>query len=46
MISNIKLYNNAIGNKKGTFETEIKLRDGGYYNPVKYFTSEKFNTSP
>lgn len=42
-ISNVKIYNNAVGNKIGEFETEIKLRDGGYYKPVKYFTNDKFN---
>jgi len=42
-ISNVKIYNNAVGNYEGEFETEIKLRDGGYYKPVQYFTNDKFN---
>jgi FkbM family methyltransferase len=42
-IKNVKLYNNAVGNITGEFETEIKLRDGGYYKPVKYYTNDKFN---
>lgn len=42
-INNVKLYNNAIGNQTGEYETEVKLRDGGYYKPVKYFTEDKFN---
>ncbi len=42
-IHNIVLYNNAVGNTIGEFETETKLRDGGYYKPVKYFTADKFN---
>lgn len=42
-ILNVQLYNNAIGNKTGQYETEIKLRDGGYFKPVKYYTDDKFN---
>ena len=42
-ITNVKPYCNAVGNCEGEFETEIKLRDGGYYKPVQYFTNDKFN---
>jgi FkbM family methyltransferase len=42
-LTNVKLFNNAIGNKIGEFETEIKLRDGGYYKPIAYYTDDKFN---
>lgn len=42
-ISNVKLYNNAVGNQSGEYETEVKLRDCGYYKPIKYFSEDKFN---
>ncbi len=42
-INNVILYNNAVGNQTGEYETETKLRDGGYYKTVEYFTEDKFN---